>query len=254
MIKIAACFVFILVSQYGTASQTNQCNNILDGRIYQNQRGEAIPYRLFVPEKYDRKKKYPLVLFLHGGGGRGTDNLRQIQGGNGFILDYFIRPETQAQFPSFVVAPQSFGEGWVESGRLTPSSQLQLVLELIESLQKEYDIDRQRLYVAGQSLGAYGTFSAISAHPDLFAAAIPISGGGEESKAERIADVSIWVFHGDKDDVVSVERSRRMVAAIRRAGGKPKYTEYAGEGHVIWQNVFNEPELLSWLFSQKRTL
>ena len=225
-------------------------DEILLPKTYRNQRGSAIPYRLFIPDKYDESTKYPLVLFLHGGGGRGVDNLKQIEGGNGFFVDLFTKPESQAEHPCFVLAPQSHDEGWVEYDHITPSTQLGLVLELLETLQKEYSIDEHRLYVLGQSLGGFGTFAIISERPDLFAAAVPICSGGDESRAQQIASLPIWVFHGEKDEAVSVERSRRMVAAMKRAGGKPKYTEYSGEGHIIWGRVVNEPELLPWMFGQ----
>jgi len=212
-----------------------------------------MPYRLLVPENYQANRRYPLVLFLHGGGGRGVDNVKQIQGGNGFIIDLLIKPESQARFPCFVVAPQSpQEEGWIEDDSITPTNQLRLVLELMEYLEKSFSIDRNRLYVLGQSMGGFGTFAIITMQPEVFAAAVSICGGGDESKTGRIAHLPIWAFHGEKDEAVRVERSRNMVAAITRAGGKPKYTEYKGEGHLIWSKVVNEPELLSWMFAQKR--
>jgi len=212
-----------------------------------------MPYRLLVPENYQADRRYPLVLFLHGGGGRGVDNVKQIQGGNGFIIDLLIKPESQARFPCFVVAPQSPPEeGWIEDDSITPTNQLRLLLELMEYLEKSFSIDRNRLYVLGQSMGGFGTFAIITMQPEVFAAAVSICGGGDESKTGRIAHLPIWVFHGEKDEAVRVERSRNMVAAITRAGGKPKYTEYKGEGHLIWSKVVNEPELLSWMFAQKR--
>jgi predicted peptidase len=176
----------------------------------------------------------------------------QIKGGNEFLIDLFTKPESQAKHPCFVLAPQSHDEGWVEYDNITPSTQLGLVLELLESLQKEYSIDERRLYVLGQSLGGFGTFAIICERPDLFAAAVPICSGGDESKAPQIANLPIWVFHGDKDEAVNVERSRGMIAALKRAGGKPKYTEYHGEGHIVWSRVASEPELLAWMFGQTR--
>jgi predicted peptidase len=213
-----------------------------------------MPYRLFIPENYTERKRYPLVLFLHGGGGRGDDNLKQIQGGNGFIIDLLTKPESQAKYPCFVVAPQSpQQEGWIEYDSITPTSQLQLVLELIGHLERSFSIDSNRLYVLGQSMGGFGTFAIITMQPKLFAAAVSICGGGDESKAGKIAHVPVWAFHGEQDEAVRVERSRDMIAAIARAGGKPKYTEYKDEGHLIWSKVVKEPELLLWMFTQKRS-
>lgn len=226
--------------------------SLMAGKTYQGRQGRTIPYRLFVPGKYDRQQRYPLVLYLHGGGGLGSDNLKQIQGGNGFILDLFISPQTQARYPCLVVAPQSDDEGWVEDNSITPSDQLRLVLGLIEHLQQTYSLDRARLYIAGQSLGGFGTFAIMALRPDLFAAAVAICGGGDESKVRAMARVPVWAFHGDQDESVSVEESRSMIAALRRAGGRPKYTEYKGEGHIVWPKVVSEPELLPWLFNQRR--
>lgn len=215
--------------------------------------GRTMPYRLFVPDNYTRHRKYPLVLFLHGGGGRGVDNLKQIQGGNGFIIDLFVKLESQATFPCFVVAPQSpQQEGWIEYDSITPTNQLQSVLELIGHLERSYSIDSDRLYVLGQSMGGFGTFAMITLQPQMFAAAVSICGGGDERNAAKIAHVPIWAFHGERDEAVRVERSREMIAAMMRAGGRPKYTEYKGEGHLIWSRVVKEHELLPWMFRQKR--
>jgi len=230
----------------------NQRESILAAKTFKNVRGETLLYRLFVPENYDRNKKYPLVLFLHGGGGRGNDNRKQIEGGNGYLIDLFTGTETQSKFPSFVVAPQSpRQEGWIEYDSITPTRQLRLVFELIEELQKNYNLDSSRFYVAGQSMGGFGTFAIIAEHPSLFAAAVAICGGGDEAKAALFTKTSVWAFHGEKDEAVNVERSRNMIAAIKKARGRARYTEYAGEGHLIWSRVVKEPELLPWLFSQR---
>ena len=158
---------------------------------------------------------------------------------------------TQAKNPSIVVVPQAPGEGWVQNDSITATSYLSLVLDLMSELETSYAIDAQRRYVLGQSMGGFGTFAIITMRPKMFAAAVPLCGGGDESKAKEIAHVPIWVFHGELDQSVSVERSRNMVAALTQAGGKPKYTEYKGEGHTIWTKVVKEPEVLPWMFSQK---
>jgi len=230
-----------------------QREDILLARVYKGQHGRTMPYRLFVPENYASTKRYPLVLYLHGGGGSGDDNLKQIKGGNGFLIDLLTKPESQAKYPCFVVAPQALQQqGWIERDSITPTQRLGLVLELIDHLEKSFSIDSSRLYVLGQSMGGLGTFAIITMQPGKFAAAVPVCGGGDESKAEKIAHVPMWAFHGEKDEAVRVERSRNMIAAITKAGGKPKYTEYQGEGHLIWTKVVTEPELLPWMFSQKR--
>jgi predicted peptidase len=212
----------------------------------------TLPYRLFIPLHYDQKKKYPLVVYLHGGGGRGNDNQKQIDGGNGYLIDFFTSDKTQQQYPSFVVAPQAPGEGWIKEDLITPTPYLQLVSDLIGELQRTYNIDAGRVYVAGQSMGGFGAFAIISEHPRTFAAGVALCGGGDQSKVSQLTNVPIWVFHGAKDESVDVERSRTIVAAIKNAGGKVRYTEYPDTGHIIWPMVVKETELLPWLFTQRK--
>src|SRR6185503_7535500 len=182
------------------------------------------------------------------------DNPKQIQGGNGYLIDFFTQAGSQTPYPAFVVAPQSAGGGWIERPFLkpAPSRQLRMVVDLIGDLRRSYNIDDSRLYVAGQSLGGFGTFAIVAEFPKLFAAGVPLCGGADESKVLSIIKTPLWVFHGEKDAAVPVDFSRRIVAAIKKAGGNVKYTEYPGAGHNIWLKVVNEPELLSWLFAQHR--
>ena len=225
---------------------------LMKASVFRTADGRSMPYRLFVPPEYTAQKRYPLVLFLHGGGGRGNDNRKQIEGGNGYLVDLLVGPDAQAKQSCIVVAPQSSRLGWVDYDSLTPTDQLEMVLELLQHLEHTYSIDSDRRYVLGQSMGGFATFAILNLQPDLFAAAIPICGGGAESKADRIAHIPIWAFHGDADQVVPVRRSREMVAALAEAGGKPQYTEYKGEGHVIWSKVVREPNWLDWMFAQVR--
>lgn len=212
-------------------------------RVYRSSRGDTTPYRLFIPPNYAAKRSYPLVLWLHGAGGRGNDNEKQIAGGNSAGATVWTSPANQARHPAFVLAPQCpEGEMW--------TSRLRDLVDLVKEVQRTYNIDSRRLYVAGQSLGGYGTWALITAYPDMFAAAVPICGGGDETKAKVIA-TPVWAFHGELDRVVSVERSRTMVTAVRRAGGRAQLTEYKGADHVIWNRAFAEPKLLPWVFAQK---
>jgi predicted peptidase len=244
----------LLVLLVPAISRAQEREKILSPHTFRNAKSETLPYRLFVPQNYDRTKKYPLVVYLHGGGGVGDDNLKQIQGGNGYLIDFFTQAESQTHYPAFVVAPQSEGDGWVEHAlsKPAPTRQLRLVVDLISDLQGSYSIDGSRLYVAGQSLGGFGTFAIVAEFPKLFAAGVPLCGGADESKVLSIVKTPLWVFHGDQDEAVPVDSSRRIVAAIKKAKGRVKYTEYPGEGHNIWLKVVKEPELLSWLFAQHK--
>jgi predicted peptidase len=204
----------------------------------------SMPCRLLVPRNYDAKKRYPLLVYLHGGGGIGTDNARQIRGGNGQVLDVFVR--NQKGFPSFILVPQSSGEGWADR------AQLAKILDVIAGAQKQYSIDAKRVYLGGQSIGGFATYAVVAARPDLFAAAFVLSGSGDPSSAPKLARVPFWILHGSADRIVPVDYAHKMRDAIRGAGGLARYTEFRGEGHQIWPHIAEEKELAPWLFTQVR--
>lgn len=133
-----------------------------------------------------------------------------------------------------------------------PTTPMRLTLEVLAKLQKEFSIDDKRLYLTGLSMGGYGTWDTLARYPNLFAAAVPICGGGDESAAATLKDIPIWCFHGGADTTVPTERSRNMIKAIKDAGGTPQYTEYPGVGHNSWDKAYSEPELPNWLFAQHR--
>lgn len=218
---------------------------------------ETLNYRLLEPKDYDASKQYPLVLFLHGAGERGDDNKAQLK----HVAGIFVKPEAREKFPCFVLAPQCPKDGrWVDVnwGAKThttpdkPAGSMALVLATIEQLQKQYSIDAKRLYVMGLSMGGYGTWDLVARHPTMFAAAVPICGGGDETQAEKLVGLPIWCFHGSKDTVVMPSRSQNMIEAIKKAGGEPKYTEFPNAAHDSWTPATQEAELLPWLFGQKR--
>lgn len=202
----------------------------------------SMPCRLLVPHNYDAKKRYPLLVYLHGGGGVGTDNTRQIRGGNGQVLNLFARE--QKAFPSFILVPQSSGDGWADS------AQLAKLPNVIAAAQKEYSIDPRRMYLGGQSMGGFATYTVVAARPDLFAAAFVLSGSGDPSSAPKIARVPFWILHGSADRIVPVDYAKKMRDAIRGAGGLARYTEFRGEGHQIWPHV--QKDVVTWLFTQRR--
>lgn len=223
-------------------------------RTYQNPRGELMHYRLFVPRGYDKRSAYPLVLWLHGGRGPRRDRDKPISEGNRIGSHVWTTAANQSESPCFVLAPQCPpNEVWADIETARPTKNLRAAYELLRTVQQNYRVDAQRLYVVGQSMGGFGTWSLISEHPGAFAAAVPICGGGDVAQAAKLTDVPIWAFHGERDEAVGVARTREMIAAVRRAGGSPKYTEYKGVGHVIWDKVFSEPTLLSWVFAQNRS-
>ncbi|MFC1481402.1 prolyl oligopeptidase family serine peptidase [Candidatus Neomarinimicrobiota bacterium] len=214
----------------------------------------AMPYRLHIPDEYYSRIEYPLVVFLHGGAGRGSNNSSQISGGNAAGSHVWFTDANRANYPAFVVAPQ-LPDGftrWDNSRSADVSGYEDLVLAIIEELVDTYSIDEDRIYLTGQSLGGWGTWDLIEKKPYFFAAAIPVCGGANPNGAALIAHLPIWAFHGELDKTVPVELSREIVAAIDKLGGKIKYTEYKGAEHNIWDRAYNEAGLVEWLFSQRR--
>ncbi|WP_372636703.1 prolyl oligopeptidase family serine peptidase [Fodinibius sp.] len=231
---------------------------------YENGEGNELNYRMMKPADYDSSKSYPLVLFLHGAGERGSDNFSQLKWG----VHHFADPGFRKQYPAFVVAPQvpegeywswldldsdSISSSFVAPMRETPTEPMQLTIELLERLQEEYAVDADRLYVTGLSMGGFGTFALIERFPGKFAAAVPICGGGDAARAFLLKEMPIWVFHGTEDQAVDVRYSRTMVEAIQLAGGSPGYTEYPDAGHVeAWVQAYRDPTLYEWMFSKSK--
>lgn len=220
------------------------------------QGGTRLPYRLLRPLQVEPGRRYPLVVFLHGMGERGNDNDRQLTHG----LAEFVRDDRRTKYPCFVVAPQCPDDQmWVNlpardaphAMAEQPTGPMRLTMELVTSLTRELPIDPKRLYVVGLSMGGFGVWDILQRHPRTFAAAVPVCGGGDIALADRIKAVPVWVFHGARDTVVLPARSRDMVAALKEAGGSPRYTEYPEVGHDSWTAAFASDELLAWLFDQR---
>ncbi|PAU93934.1 phospholipase [Aliifodinibius salipaludis] len=231
-------------------------------RTFTDSTEQELQYRMLKPANYDSTKSYPLVLFLHGAGERGNDNYSQLKWG----VSHFAEPKFRERYPAFVVAPQmQEGEVWSQlittrdtttftaSMGETPTEPMRLTIGLLKKLQNKYSINSDRLYVTGISMGGFGTFDLIQRFPNKFAAAVPICGGGDLSRAFMLVDIPLWVFHGTEDEVVHPKFSRSMVEAIRIAGGSPGYTEYPDEGHVgAWVQAYSNPHLYEWLFNKER--
>jgi predicted peptidase len=231
-----------------------------EARTYTDAEGDTLPYRLFIPDSYDPEILYPVVLFLHSSADRGTDNVRQIT--DDCVADFLTRPRVQEHYPAFVVAPQApEGTQWgFYIGSTTPAD---LAVGIIQQLERQFSIDPDRIYLTGYSMGGMGTFYLIGRYPGLFAAAVPLAGGGDPMIARHITRIPLWAFHGDRDyfvpisgqvrDGLAVYGTRDMIAALRAAGGAPRFTVMEAYGHWIPCWVFRKPELLEWLFRQRRT-
>ncbi len=237
------------------ASGAANDNAVLDGfvaREYESARGVKLPYRLFVPATAKRDAELPLILYLHGRGGAGTDNRKQISGGNWLGTHIWIQPGPLKRHPAFVLAPQIPENANWHSPSAEPSPHVAALLELLGELRSELRIDARRVYVVGQSLGGYGAWDLIARQPDLFAAAIPLCGGGDTKRILSARNVAVWAFHGAKDGTVLAARSREMVAALRTVNSSVKYTEYPDVGHDVWSRAFRERRLPEWMFAQRR--
>ena len=252
--------------------------------------GFTLPYRLFVPDGYDPGVAYPLVLALHGAGERGTDNERQLTANR--LATTWADPVNQAEHPAFVVAPQVppnlrwSAEQPVDHSDLTAVQRT--VLALLDSLEAEFNVDPDRLYITGLSMGGHGTWDFASRLPRRFAAAVPMSGRADPTQAEHILHLPIWAFHGETDTVVEPAGSRRIVQAMEDLGRDVLYTDcrrspplatnfdcpgsispdsladaieahadllltsLPNVGHGPWSPWYDRPLLHEWLFAQHR--
>ena len=196
-----------------------------------------IDYLLFLPQGYENsKQRWPLILFLHGAGESGTNLAKVKTHGPPKVV------ESKPDFPFILVSPQSSGRGW-NSDTLNA---------LLDDVVRKYRVDTHQIYLTGLSMGGYGTWSLAAAHPERFAAIVPICGGGNPADAKKLVGLPIWVFHGAKDPTVPVQRSREMVEAIKAAGGNVKFTEYPEAQHDCWTETYDNAELYKWLLAQKR--
>jgi predicted peptidase len=260
--RLCLLSLLTLAATLAAAADLNPLD-VSEARDFKAADGTKLLYRLFRPAAVDPAQAYPLVLFLHGAGGRGADNKGQIRDQPVALHDLVNEPNRSAH-PCYIVAPQCPAEHerrWVDvpwnqgsysqdKVKITP--QLQAVLEMLDSVRGEFKIDPQRLYVTGISMGGYGTWDLLERRPELFAAAIPICGGGDPSRAASISQLPIQAFHGGADPVVPTRGTREMIAALKAAGGSPQYTEFPGVGHDSWHKAYATPGLWDWLFGCRR--
>ena len=226
--------------------------------------GNVLPYRILYPVNYDKNKKYPLLLFLHGAGERGKDNEKQLIHGS----KLFITEENRKNFPAIVVFPQCPQESFwavmktdqtkqppLRSFDYTvePNWPLAAANELVKKLSNEEGVDKKQILISGLSMGGMGTFESVYRYPGMYAAALPICGGGDVNRYDkRVAKTAFWVFHGAADAVVDVKLSQEMVEKLKSLKAEVKYTEYPGVNHNSWDNAFAERDYLSWMLSHKK--
>jgi len=253
LVPLAGAFIlFCVCAQFLPSVEMTRDEVDFRKKVYVSKNGQRLPYRLYVPVGYNPEQKYPLVLWLHGGEGRGSDNVQQIVHGNQKGTHVWIAPENQAKFPAFVLAPQCpIDENWADPDLNQPSKALELSLEILANVQKEFSVDPDRVYAVGQSMGGLGVWSLLQLYPEKWAGALVLAAYDNFTDTSAISRVPLWVFQGDQDQSVPVTMVRDMMKQLKKAHANLRYTEYHKAGHNVWDQAFAEPELIAWLASQK---
>jgi predicted peptidase len=221
-------------------------------KTFKNADESESQYWVFVPHDYDGKKEYPVILFLHGAGATKSDRIKPPK----LPIEYGIATaikEQEKTFPFIVVIPRAEAPARLAyTTWRADSPNAKRALAILDEVMQAYKTDSKRVYLTGLSMGGGGTWSLAAAHPERWAAIVPICGQGDTKTAEKFKDIPCWCFHGDKDESIKVEASREMIAALKKTGGSPKYTEYPGIGHNSWDKTYATKELWTWLMEQKR--
>jgi predicted peptidase len=258
--KFLSSFIISFLTFFGCVnpSFSQSASSRFSANLYTNNKGDSLRYRMLYPD-YDTLRKYPLVIFLHGSGERGSDNEAQLKWG---VMN-FATDQMMALHPAIVIAPQCPEKlSWSNFSRSKkvsetsllpePSKPMQLLIELVHQLEKNMPVDTNRIYITGLSMGGFGTYDAIERYPDLFAAAMPVCGGGDTSKASAIAHIPIWNFHGSEDAAVDPQYSINMMNALFNAGAHPAFTFYPETGHFSWIAAYSDQLAMEWLFRQHK--
>lgn len=267
------CCMFSVGTAFADADETVILSEAMTAETYSATNGIELPYRLYVPENYDETKAYAFLLFLHGAGNRGDDNLSQISVNTG-LIERIIGGETvtyegeeiDTSQEFIIVAPQCGKDcQWVDTPwdkepdpsydveKIAESAYMTALNELLDILFETYSMDETRQYITGLSMGGFGTWDLLMRQPERWAAAIPMGGGADLSKTECVSDIPIWTFHQILDSVVLSEGTQNMVSAVVKAGGDIKFTPYFDLQHNAWTKGYAEKDLLQWLYSHKNT-
>lgn len=234
-------------------------NEVFRREIYASN-GYTMPYRLYIPKNYDCGVMYPVVILLHGAGGRGNDNEGQFLSGMPQVM---FNDTDSPIYDSIVILPQCPADRqWVytpwENGNYSTdvvgeSRELEAVLDILDNVTELYNVDLDRVYITGLSMGGFGAWDLLMRHGARFAAGLIVCGGGDPSYAKLLKRIPIMTYHGSDDPSVPVTGTRIMYASIMKEGGENiSYTEFDGEGHDIWGKVYSDPNVIRWLFDQSR--
>ena len=255
---ILACLALLLVPmERGNAQRVE--TGFLNRTVVVS--GQSYRYQIYVPADYSTKADWPVILFLHGAGERGSDGLLQTTAGIGTAIR-----QNPKRFPDLVVLPQ------VPSDSQWVGAPAEAALAALRQTMADFKVDPRRVYLTGLSMGGHGTWYIAYRHPEVFAAVVPIcgwvtehprfrdsvpvvptdSGAALPALARRLAKTPVWIFHGEMDDAVPVSGSREPAAALKAVSGDVRYTEYLGLGHNSWDATYGSDEFLRWLFAQRR--
>lgn len=261
MKKIILTILTLLLLQVITYNRVFAQPTYQKGEFISKTTGDTLLYRYLTPESIKKGKKYPLVIFLHGSGERGNDNEAQLFHGSG----QFLNPVNREKYPAYVLFPQCpdgvSGAYMPPLETLVPADMplnppvapiVLTLMDLIDSYISNPNIDPNRVYIMGISMGGIATFDIVSRYPQKFAAAIPICGSVNPQRLKGTKGVAWRIFHGDSDPAVTVEGSREAYKALRDFGLNVEYIEFAGYTHNSWNPAFNYPDFMKWLFKQKR--
>lgn len=199
---------------------------------------DKLKYIIKYPNNFNESKEYPVILFLHGAGSRGS----QMQG----LLDnpFFKKVGEFEEFPFLIVAPLCSENTWYDHWQNLES--------LVRTLHNISYVDSERVYMMGASMGGYATWQLAMSMPDYFAAIVPICGGGMYWNAGRLVNIPIWAFHGEQDTTVFLEESAKMVDAVNRRGGNAKFTVYPHNGHDAWSDTYSNWEVYEWMLRHRK--
>ncbi|MGV3660555.1 MAG: prolyl oligopeptidase family serine peptidase [Prosthecobacter sp.] len=218
-------------------------------RVFKGSGDSTLSYAWLPPLKVEAGRPSPLVICLHGSGGNATAG------------SALARAAMRDQYPAFVMVPEAESPSvWAMTEAFnrrnrpadTPEK-LPVLIEAVRELMKTEAVDPARIYITGQSLGGIGSWGAIAQHPEIFAAAVPVCGAWAVEDTPKMTAVPVWAFHGEKDNTVPVLFSRELTAALTKAGGTVKYTEYPDVGHDSWLKAYEDVEMWRWLFAQHKS-
>jgi predicted peptidase len=239
LISILLLFINCATTRRQAVEETGQTPHKFEQRLTKT---ISLKYLLYLPIDYSSSNKnFPLILFLHGAGERGDDlKLMKIHGIPKIV-------EQQKDFPFIAVSPQCPQDRWWVDPWL-----IEALNALLDEIIKNYRVDESRVYLTGLSMGGFGTWAVSMMYPEKFAAIAPVCGGGMPWMAFRIKDIPVWAFHGAKDEVVPIYRSKEMVEALKKIGGNVKFTIYPEAGHDSWTETYNNPELYKWFLEHQK--